>query len=324
MGKKVSVIIPVYKAERTIERCVRSIVEGDYQNIEIILVDDCSPDRSYVICRKLEKLYDNIIVIQNKKNQGVSYTRNQGLKYSTGTYLMFVDSDDWVEKDFISTFVDSIDGTGAVMSISGYINHDEVFNAKTERFGWNEFSGSCFCKLNHQLINLYHSRLLQQLWNKIFLLECVRENKIYFDESISMGEDFRFILNYLDANHGKECVLINRPLYHYMRDNGDSLMTKCGQEKIEEPLFNFRLLYELMEYPEEKIEKLLEEQKRKISFQYGYAILHNDQFTKKQKIKLMQENIGQEWKKSYKMNKKLLVKEKINSFIHRNKKKNQK
>ena len=118
MREKVSVIIPAFKAEKTIERCVKSIAEGNYQNIEIVLVDDCSPDMTFEKCKMLEKRYATVIVKQNKENRGVSYTRNQGLRYITGKYLMFVDSDDWVEPDYIERFVFEMERENLAIAIS--------------------------------------------------------------------------------------------------------------------------------------------------------------------------------------------------------------
>ena len=241
MREKVSVIIPAYKAEKTIERCVKSIAEGNYQNIEIILVDDCSPDMTFAKCKMLEKRYDSVIAKQNKENHGVSYTRNQGLKHITGKYLMFVDSDDWVEPDYIERFVYEMERDNLAMAISGYVNHDEVFNNRTDIFGWGNTGSSSAFVLSQKITELYHNRLLQQLWNKIFRTEIVLENEIRFDETISMGEDFRFILNYLAkvVYCSNKVILIDRPLYHYIRNNEVSLMSRFGDEKITEPLKTF-------------------------------------------------------------------------------------
>lgn len=324
MDKKVSIIIPVYNAENYIEKCIKSLVDNTYKNIELILINDASSDNSFCICQQLSRKYSCLKLLNNKENRGVSYTRNRGLEFATGELIMFTDSDDWVEKDYIERMVKEHDNHKNALVICGYVNHDEVKNGRTDIFAWNNLKNTEMVNRKDVLYELYEQRLLQQLWNKIFDKKIIHDQKIRFDETISIGEDFRFILQYIKLAKIERIVKYNYPLYHYSRDNQDSLMTKYGQEKIEEPLFNFRLLYELMEYSEEKIQELLEEQKREITFQYGYAILHNNQFTKKQKIKLMQENIGQEWKYSYRMNKKLLVKEKISSFIHRNKKGNQK
>ena len=111
-NKKVSIVIPVYKAADTITRCVESLEKNTYKNLQIILVEDCSGDQTINICKKLANTYDNVLCIENDQNHGVSYTRNQGLDYADGTYLMFVDSDDYVEADYVETMISVISCTG--------------------------------------------------------------------------------------------------------------------------------------------------------------------------------------------------------------------
>ena len=313
MEEKVSIIIPVYKAEKTIERCVQSIAEGTYQNVEIILVEDCSPDASLKKCRILEKKYDSVIVKHNIENRGVSYTRNQGLKCITGKYLMFVDSDDWVEPDYVECFVNEMAKANLAMVISGYVNHDEVFNGRTDIFGWGNTGKSQVSDLSEKLPELYHNRLLQQLWNKIFRAEVVLENEICFDETISMGEDFRFILEYLAKVKQKsdKCVSIDRPLYHYIRDNETSLMSTFGNENIAEPLKNISLMIPLLNIGQKEQTLFYEKEKDRIVGQYAYRIMHNSNCSITKKMDLIKEIAGSTWKKSFIKLSIICVKEKI-------------
>lgn len=101
-SKKVSIIVPVYKVEKFLERCVESIIKQTYQNIEIILIDDESPDECPKMCDQYE-IKDNRIKVIHKKNGGLSDARNAGLDIASGEYIAFVDSDDWIESDFIET-----------------------------------------------------------------------------------------------------------------------------------------------------------------------------------------------------------------------------
>lgn len=313
MEEKVSIIIPVYKAEKTIERCVQSIAKGTYQNVEIILVEDCSPDASLKKCRTLEKKYDSVIVKHNIENRGVSYTRNQGLKCITGKYLMFVDSDDWVEPDYVESFVNEMAKANLAMVISGYVNHDEVFNGRTDIFGWGDTGKIQGSALSEKLPELYHNRLLQQLWNKIFRTEIVLENEICFDETISMGEDFRFILEYLAKVKQKsdKCVLIDRPLYHYIRDNKTSLMSTFGNENIAEPLKNISLMISLMNIGRDEQKIFYEKEKDRIIGQYAYRIMHNSNCSITKKIDLLKEIAGNAWVKWFIKLSIICVKEKI-------------
>lgn len=96
----VSVVVPVYKVEQYLERCVKSICEQTYQELEIILVNDGSPDRCGEMCEELAQK-DNRIQVLHKQNGGLSDARNAGVKLATGKYLLFVDSDDYIAKDLV-------------------------------------------------------------------------------------------------------------------------------------------------------------------------------------------------------------------------------
>ena len=100
MENKVSVIIPVYKVEKYLEKCIDSVINQSYSNLEIILVDDGSPDNCGKICDKYAKK-DNRIRVIHKTNGGLSDARNNGIKIATGNYIAFIDSDDYVTEDYI-------------------------------------------------------------------------------------------------------------------------------------------------------------------------------------------------------------------------------
>lgn len=112
----VSVIVPVYNAEKTIIRCVESICKQSYRNIEIILIDDGSSDKSYEICEKLS-CQDSRIHVYRQKNKGVSSARNNGINQAKGNYICFVDSDDWVDPDYVEILIKYMVPDG--MSVSG-------------------------------------------------------------------------------------------------------------------------------------------------------------------------------------------------------------
>lgn len=129
MNNKVSVIIPVYKVEAYLDRCLSSIVDQTYSNIEIILVDDGSPDKSGELCDKWAQTDDRIIVI-HKENGGLSSARNAGIEAATGDFYFFVDSDDWVTKEAISSLVSIAVKTEADIVSGSYIitseRHDDL------------------------------------------------------------------------------------------------------------------------------------------------------------------------------------------------------
>ena len=281
-----SVIVPVYNAEHTIERCVDSIAASGGDAVQIILIEDCSKDRSWEVCQQLAKKYTNVVCLHNEQNRGVSYTRNRGLDAATGEYLLFVDSDDWVDPGYIPAFQQVV-SAGCLFAICGYINHDEKYNGRTDIFAWDDFEGTKQVPLCQQIEALYNARLLQQLWNKVFVTDAVRQNGIRFDESISIGEDTRFILDYIQRSGINEITLINRPLYHYMRDQDGSLMFRVGYESVEEPLKNLRKLYEIMGLSGDELENRLAADRQKQIDTYAYLIMHNASMGTQEKKRLI-------------------------------------
>lgn len=312
---KISVVVPVYNAEKIIERCVKSIVSNDYKDLEVILIDDCSKDNSYEICKKLSDEYTNVRCLHNEENQGVSYTRNRGIYEAEGQYTMFVDSDDWIDKDFFSSFDEVIDKYDSVLPICGYVNHDEKYNGRTDNVVWSDKKQNTCLNLREELKNIYNRTLLQQLWNKAFVTEIIQKNKLSFDETISIGEDLRFILEYIKVSRIYSVVFINKPIYHYMRDQKDSLMYQVGFESIEEPLKNLRVLYELVGYDHQQIEKYLNEDRKKQVSLYAYLIMHNAGMKTKEKKKLILALDSTKGKDLYKYTKSIYYKEKLSKLL---------
>ena len=118
MNDLISVIVPVYNVEKYIDRCVQSIVDQHYRNIEILLIDDGSTDKSAEICDRWGKKDDRIVVV-HKKNGGLSDARNHGISISKGSYLTFVDSDDYIDKRFVKCLSEQIEDTGSDISCVG-------------------------------------------------------------------------------------------------------------------------------------------------------------------------------------------------------------
>lgn len=310
-----SIIIPVFKAEKTIRRCVESIEKNTFQDFEIILIEDGSKDKSWKICQDLAHEYENIVALHNDKNKGVSYTRNRGIEVASGRYILFVDGDDWVEQDYCSSFYNIISEYQPAITVCGYINHDEKQNKATDLFCWKDSTENDIIDFMTNIMDLYELRLLQQLWNKAFMTSIIKENNICFDESISLGEDFRFILGYLKVASPALIYVINKGLYHYMRDQDGSLMYRVGYESVDEPLKNLRLLYEVLEYPEQKIMCLLAEERRKHIESYAYMIMHNAGMTWKEKKRLIHLLDINKGKSLYKKNRNLLIKERVAQFF---------
>lgn len=314
---KYSIVVPVYNAENTIERCVESIIANNMDNIEIILIDDCSKDSSLEKCNAIAEKYKQIVVIHHDTNKGVSYARNTGIYAAKGKYTLFVDSDDWIDSLYCNTFDRYISENPDSFLICGYVNHDEKYNGRTDIIGWNDIGEYKVSNIKTELEVLYRSNLLQQLWNKLFITEIIQNNKLKFDESISIGEDFRFILEYIRVSKINKVILINKPLYHYMRDQEGSLMFRVGLESVEEPLKSLVSLYQVVGYSQNEIEeKIVIDRENQIEL-YAYLIMHNAGMSIKRKKKLIYNLGSKQGKYLYKKNKRIYIKEKIVKLLHK-------
>ena len=125
MNELISVIVPVYNAERTLHRCVSALIEQTYQNIEIILINDGSKDGSLEICRQFE-LEDPRIRVLDKANGGVSSARNAGLDIACGEFAMFCDSDDWAEPDWCEELITHYE-EGCLVMCGHYVEGEQPY-----------------------------------------------------------------------------------------------------------------------------------------------------------------------------------------------------
>ena len=262
-----SVIVPVHNGEKTLRRCVESLVP---QVSHILLIENGSKDGSRQLCHALAEEFSNVTALDGDTVGGVSKARNLGLRHVDTPYILFCDCDDYVEPDYAEHFQKALES--ADFAICGYINHDEVANGRTDIYG---FAEEKTVELLPQLEQIHSQCLLQQLWNKVFSRDVIEKANICFDESISIGEDMRFVLDYLAAARPPKTALLAKPLYHYMRDQPGSLMYRMGTEKIEEAIRNLETMYRLMGLPEVIIEeKLAQEREHQIEL-YAYLIMHN-------------------------------------------------
>lgn len=215
MKTKISVIVPIYKAENYLRKCVDSILNQTYKNLEIILVDDGSPDGSGAICDEYAKKDKRVVVI-HKKNAGVSAARNSGLDIAKGDYVAFVDSDDYVDEKMYEALVGAFEKTKADLVICDHYSvcGDKILSKskhETASFYKNNekdrpiLFGACNININAP-------------WNKLYKMKLINHR---FDENCSYGEDQKFNLDYIT-----NCSVIhylNLPLYYYITNH--SLLT---------------------------------------------------------------------------------------------------
>lgn len=215
MNPMVSIIIPVYNAEKTIRRCVDSALNQEYKETELLLVDDGSTDLSGRICDEYAGKDPRVCVI-HKENTGVSDTRNLAVDRARGTYLQFLDSDDWISSDATSLMVRAAEESGCDMVISDFyrvVGERVSHKGDIEPGGLltrEEFAGF----MMEKPADFYYG----VLWNKLFRRELVEENGLRMDKTISWCEDFMFNLEYI--RHTKTIYALHVPIYYYVKTKG--------------------------------------------------------------------------------------------------------
>lgn len=222
---KFSLVIPVYGVEKFLERCLQSIVEQSYQNFEVIIVNDCSPDSSEKIARYYCKKYDNFLYYENLKNLGLSLTRNEGFRHVSGDYVLFLDSDDYFDKNLLLKIYESLEYNDADVVLYGLIeeyrdSEENIIFTKTHNYISMFFNNINFRK---HVIDLESETLYGYAWNKAYKVSVLKENKILF-ERITHIEDIKF--NIQVFNSISSLNILNDVLYHYDQHNSDRLTSK--------------------------------------------------------------------------------------------------
>jgi glycosyltransferase involved in cell wall biosynthesis len=225
--EKLSVIIPVYNSERTLHRCLNSIVNQMDMPEEIIIVDDGSKDSSAEICSKYAKTYPQIKVLRIQ-NGGVSRARNMGLAAATGDLIQFIDSDDELDSEFFSKMRLLIKNRDC--AICGY-NRVSPSRRVVQTFTPPSIEFSAKSDWEQYFNILYRGYFLFNLWNKIFRRSIIETYNIRFNESMSLGEDLLFNLDYFRyCDQIASCADI---LYYYNIENSNSLTQRFLPNKPE-------------------------------------------------------------------------------------------
>ena len=215
MAPTVSIIVPVYNAEKTIGRCIDSILGQQYTDFELLLVDDGSKDGSGAICDSYA-LADSRVQVIHKENTGVSDTRNIGISRAAGVYLQFLDSDDWITPDATKLLVETARDhdcdlvisdfyrvLGERVSRKGDIDEDRVLTRE-------EYAAH----MMEQPADFYYG----VLWNKLYRRDIVESHRLRMDPELSWCEDFMFNLEYI--RHAQRFYALQVPIYYYVKTKG--------------------------------------------------------------------------------------------------------
>lgn len=242
MNSIISIIVPIYKVERYLSRCIESLIQQDYQNIEIILVDDGSPDNCGNICDDYSQKDTRIRVI-HQKNGGLSAARNAGLDIATGDYIMCVDSDDWVEPNYCSFALQKSKDTNSDIVVFGYLDEFDDHSVPQDISIEEEKRYSA----EDALVELHSGKILSFAWNKIYkasLFEGIR---------YPVGRLFEDIGTTYKLFHKSNAIYLASAItYHYQKRSDSILGAKLSAkgaidwyEQIQE-----RLLFMSQCYPQ--------------------------------------------------------------------------
>ena len=221
---EISIIIPIYNREKHLEKCIRSVIEQDFENIEIICVNDGSEDKSLEILESLQK-EDERIVIVNKKNGGSSSARNAALKIARGKYCLNIDSDDWIEQGYFKAIYERAEKDNLDITISD-IKIDYLNKNKTEyRKDLNIDENDVISNITY-LKKFYTQNFLGYTVNKLIKRELYFKNKIIYNKDIFLLEDVEMIgkIGYFSKKIGK----MNRAFYHYIIGENNGSFNKIS------------------------------------------------------------------------------------------------
>ena len=218
----VSIIVPAYNVEKYIKKCLTSILEQTYTNIEVIIVEDGSTDNTGQLVDEISQS-DSRVRVLHKKNAGVSAARNSGIEISTGEYLVFVDGDDYIAHDYIEYMLSIIRNTGSDFCLSKCC-YTKSGEKQTEREYIEKLQPEDATAL------LLSPDIIVGCWNKIFKRSLIINNNLWFSTTLFYGEGLTFITT---ASQISNSVGVgNRKVYYYRRNNEDSATTKFNINKL--------------------------------------------------------------------------------------------
>ncbi len=223
----VSVIIPVYNAEKYLDRCLESVVGQTLSDFEVLLVDDESTDGSAAICERFAARDDRVRIFR-QKHSGVSAARNLALDHARGTYVVFVDADDWVDADHLEQLLSCSMDDQSICFTNAYLDYD----LQLEEI---DVSG---IQCSQALAQLRRATYFGWVWNKIFSRELIERHHLRFNENMQLHEDELFSAEY--CIHVSRVCVRNRKTYHYRIQDSSLLHSKKSSA---EKLYCYRKLY---------------------------------------------------------------------------------
>ena len=237
----VSIIIPIYNAERYLVACLDSVLKQTYHYLDIILVDDGSSDASCDICDNYGRK-DPRITVYHRENAGVSASRNFGLEHAKGKYVLFVDADDTMEPDMIRGCIQLADSYKAELIVCSFRYHLMNGSQIVENSLGSDFFGTELELFDHWYVALVKKNILNPPWNKFVRKDLLDTNQIRFPEKYSICEDMAFSVKVLAAS--KKTVLSRHMYYNYYKKSSGSLASMFHENYAEALNYFYESAYE--------------------------------------------------------------------------------
>lgn len=233
---KYSVIIPIYNAEKTLARCLDSILRQPFSDYELLLINDGSGDGSGEISAAYARRYPQIRYFP-KENGGVSSARNLGLEQAKGEYILFVDSDDYVSADYFASLSSALKNDTADLLMYGYSN----FGGVSTEWDTGEFYEDSEIGIAERVSSTVQQYLFSSLWSKVFKKQIIEQYNMRFGNDLAIGEDQAFIFTY--AMHIRSIGSIEDHLYNVDVSDGNSLSRKARPYLTEQLMEVNRRMY---------------------------------------------------------------------------------
>lgn len=250
---KVSIIVPVYNVEKYVRRCLESLINQTYKNIEVVIINDDSPDNSRKICNEYAKK-DSRVKLIDKSNQGLGLARNTGLKNITGDYVLFVDSDDYVEKNLVEITLNLIKQNDC--DFVRFHNFREDLNSGDKKIRKSSLKEGLYTKEDIKKNILFpiigvlpnetnENFVGMSVWRNLYKTSIIKENNLKFvSEREFISEDVIFNINYFSLCN--KAYVINTPLYHYIV-NDSSLTSKYNPNRFNKEVIMYKEVLKILE-----------------------------------------------------------------------------
>ena len=305
---QVSIIVPVYNVENYIERCLNSLVNQTFKDIEIITINDGSTDKSLELINKYVKEDIRVSVI-DLGDEGVSYCRNLGIEKANGKYIMFVDSDDWIDSNMIEAMYKKAEENKLDLVMCSYIREfkdhskEKIFNLPEEIIYKedkvkNELLRKLVGPVKEELSNPEMLDALGTVWGKLYRADIFKENKINFVDLKEIGSAEDTLFNIFTFNYLSKVMFLNKPMYHYWRDNPKSVTSQYNPKLKEQRKVFFKYISDFIK--ENNFEQVFKEalNNRICTSVLGLGLIEcskNNKISRINKIKNIKKIINEEY-----------------------------